>query len=148
MMRARAYLSWCLLTIPCSALTVSNIGVPRSVDQNSCSTPKSNAAFDMADREAFAWFRAQRLTAGDELKVEWVAPDGSVALDAVYHDLPSASSLCFASRLPIAGFNYVSQPGVWKVRVVAGERTLAERDFRITGEAGGPRVTSGRRSPT
>jgi murein DD-endopeptidase MepM/ murein hydrolase activator NlpD len=140
-------LTACLFLIgPCSALTVSNVVVSRAVDQNSCSTPKSAAAFDMADREAFAWFRAQRLTAGDELRLEWLAPDGSVALDAVYHDLPTASSLCFASRLPIAGFNYVSQPGVWKVRVVAGERTLAERDFRITGEAGGLRVTSVRRS--
>ncbi len=139
---------WCLLTFPSLAVSVTNVVVTRSVDQNSCSTPKAAAAFDMADREAFAWFRAQRLNAGDELKVEWLAPDGSVALDAVYHDLPAASSLCFASRLPIAGFNFVSQPGAWKVRVVSQEHTLAERDFRITGEAGGLRVTAVRRSST
>jgi murein DD-endopeptidase MepM/ murein hydrolase activator NlpD len=147
-MRARASFLWCLLTFPSLALNVSNVVVTRSVDQSSCSTPKAVAAFDMADREAFAWFRAQRLSAGDELKVEWLAPDGSVALDAVYHDLPTASSQCFASRLPIAGFTFVSQPGVWKVRIVAGEHTLAERDFRITGEAGGLRVTAVHRSST
>jgi murein DD-endopeptidase MepM/ murein hydrolase activator NlpD len=142
-------LAVCLFLIPsCSALTVSNIVVTKSVDQNSCSTPKPAAAFDLSDREAFAWFRAQRLAAGDELRLEWLAPDGSVALDAVYHDLPTVASLCFASRLPIAGLNYASQPGTWKVRVAAGEHILAERDFRITGEAGGLRVTSLRRLPT
>src|SRR5579872_300794 len=146
MMRLRVLLVLCLLAPTCFGLTVSNVIVARSVDQNSCSTPKPVASFDMADREAFAWFRAQHLSAGEEVKVEWLAPGGAVALDAVYRDLPSEPSLCFASRLPIAGFNYVVQAGAWKVRVTAGDRTLAEREFRITGETLGLRVTSVRRS--
>src|SRR5579859_1343122 len=148
MMRLRVLLVLCLFPFACFGLTVSNVIVARSVDQNSCSTPKSSASFDLSDREAFAWFRAQHLNVGDEVKLEWIAPGGGVALDAVYRDLPSSPSLCFASRLPIAGFNYVTQTGSWKVRVTAGDRTLAERDFRVTGETLGLRVTSIRRSNT
>src|SRR5438876_12097534 len=103
-MQARAYILFCLPFLPCSAATVSKGIVARSVDENSWATPKASAAFDTADREAFAWFRAQHLSASDELKVEWLAPDGSVALDAAYQDIPAAASLCFATRLPIAGF--------------------------------------------
>src|SRR5438876_1062057 len=99
-MRARAYILLCLPFVPCSAATVSKIIITRSVDENSCSTPKAAASFDTADREAFAWFRASRLSVSG-LKVEWVAPDGGVALDAEYRDIPAASSLCLATRLPI-----------------------------------------------
>ncbi|HXR24013.1 MAG TPA: hypothetical protein VN742_01540, partial [Candidatus Binataceae bacterium] len=147
-MQARAYILFCLLFLHCSAATVSKIIVTRSVDENSCSTPKAAAAFDTSDREAFAWFRAQRLSASDDLRVEWLAPDGSVALDAAYRDIPAASSLCFATRLPIAGFGEASQPGAWTVRVVSGGKTLAEIGFRIAGEVGSFRVTSVQRSST
>src|ERR1051326_2440825 len=147
-MRARASILFCLLALPCPAATVSKIIVTRSVDENSCSTPKVASAFDTADREAFAWFRAQHLSASDDLKVEWLAPDGSVALDAAYRDIPAASSLCFATRLPIAGFAAASQPGAWTVRVVSSGKILAAAGFRIAGEVGALRVTSVKRSPT
>lgn len=147
-MQARAYILFCLPFLPSSAATVSKIIVTRSVDENSCSTPKAAASFDTADREAFVWFLAQRLRASDDLKVEWLAPDGSVALDAAYQDIPAASSLCFATRLPIAGFAAASQPGAWTVRVVSGGRTLAASAFRIAGEVGSLRVTSVQRSST
>jgi len=97
-MQARAYILCCLLFLPCSAATVSRIIVTRAVDENSCTTPKAAAAFDTSDREAFAWFRAQRLSASDDLRAEWLAPDGSVALDAAYRDIPAAFPLCFATR--------------------------------------------------
>src|ERR1700737_2492396 len=145
-MQARAYILFCLLFLPCSAATVSKIIVTRSVDENSCSTPRVAAAFDTGDREAFVWFRTQRLSASDDLKVEWLAPDGSVALEAVYQDIPAASSLCFATRLPIAGFAAASQPGAWTVRIVSGGRNLGTSEFRIAGQTGTLRVTGVRRS--
>ena len=145
-MRASPYILTCLLSLPCYATTISKVVVSRSVDENSCSAPKPAAAFDAADREAFVWFRAQRLKRGDELKVEWVAPNGSVAQDAVYQDLPAASSVCFATRLPIAGFTAASQPGAWTVRVVSAGRTLGTSEFRIAGQTGTLRVTGVRRS--
>lgn len=146
-MRACAYILCCALPLPCFAASVSKIIVSRLIDDNSCSAPKPARTFDTSDREAFVWFRA-RVTAGEELNVEWLAPDGSIAQNAVYKDLPTAPSLCFATRLPIAGFGPVSQPGTWTVRVVSGERSLAASTFRITGESGALRVVKVRRSPT
>jgi len=105
---------------------------------------------DTSDREAFVWFRAQRVRAGEELKVEWLAPDGTLALDADYQDLPAAQSLCFVSRLPIAGFGAAAQTGAWSVRIVSGQRTLASSGFRMNGVAGGGslRVNSVERTAT
>lgn len=147
-MQARVYILSCLVFLPCSAATVSKVIISRSVDENSCSAPKPAASLDAADREAFAWFRAQRLTTSDDLNVQWLAPDGTIALDAAYRDLPAASSLCFVTRLPIAGFAAESQPGAWSVRVVSGGKTLATRGFRVTGDPGSLRVTSVRRAAT
>ena len=145
-MQARAQIVFCLLCLPCGAATVSKIVVTRTVDATSCAVPKAVASFDTASREAFLWFHAQRLASEDDLKVEWVAPDGTLALEAAYHDIPAASSLCFVTRLPIAGFAAASQPGDWTVRVVSRQKTLASAGFRITGETGAVRVTSVRRA--
>ena len=149
-MQARAFILWCALTLSASAATVSKMVITRSVDENSCAVPKSVAALDTSDREAFVWFRAQRLRPGEELKVEWLAPDGSVVLDAAYQDLPAAPSLCFATRLPIAGFAAAGQTGAWTVRIVSGKQTLASSSFKMNGVSGGGtlRVTSVERAVT
>ena len=144
-MRARAFLLSCVLTLPCLAADVSRIIVARSVDENSCAAPKPVSSIDASAREAFVWFRAAHLQAGEELKIEWISPDGAVAQEGAYQDLPAASSLCFAARLAIAGF---AQPGAWTVRVSSGARTLGSAAFRIIGDSGALRVTGVRRSST
>ncbi len=136
-MRARTSILWCALTLSASAATVSKVVVTRSVDENSCAVPKAAGALDTSDREAFVWFRAQRVRPGEDLKVEWLAPDGTVALDADYRDLPAAQSLCFATRLPIAGFSAAAQTGAWTVRIVSGQKTLASSGFRMNGVRAG-----------
>ncbi|MGA2598433.1 MAG: peptidoglycan DD-metalloendopeptidase family protein [Bryobacteraceae bacterium] len=122
----------------------------RSVDESSCAVPKAAAVLDTSDREAFVWFRAQRVRSGEELKVEWLAPDGTVALDADYQDLPDAQSLCFVARLPIAGFGAAAQTGAWTARIVSGQKTLGTSGFRMNGVAGGGslRVNSVERTGT
>lgn len=96
------------------------------------------------DRQAFVWFVALQVRTGDQLRVEWVDPAGSVSNTAEYGELPSAGELCFTAQLPIAGFAPASQPGEWTVRVVANGRVALSRNFNIAGAAdtGGPVVTS------
>jgi murein DD-endopeptidase MepM/ murein hydrolase activator NlpD len=95
-------------------------------------------------RQAFLWFVARQVHAGEQLHVEWVDPSGTVSTAADYGDLPNAAELCFTSQLPIAGFAPASQGGVWTVRVVSNGRILFSRQFTIAAEVdtGGPIVTS------
>ncbi len=85
----------------------------------------------------FFWFIAQQVRAGDELKVEWLDPDGKLAASANYESLPAAGELCLLTQLPLAGFAPANQPGTWAVRVVSGTATLISRTFEIQKDPSG-----------
>jgi len=96
------------------------------------------------DRQAFVWFLALHVRAGDQLRVEWLDPSGTVSTAADYGQLPTAGELCLTAQLPIAGFAPASQPGNWTVRAVSNGTVAFSRTFTIAGDTdyGGPVVTS------
>jgi murein DD-endopeptidase MepM/ murein hydrolase activator NlpD len=100
--------------------------------------------FQPVDRQAFVWFVALQVRAGDHLRVEWLDPAGVVATTAEYGELPQAGELCLTSQLPIAGFAAASQPGNWTVRGVANGAVAFSRTFSIAADTdnGGPVVSS------
>ena len=115
-------------------------------DEQTCTVGKPAASFRVVDQQAFVSFIADGIRAGDRLRVDWIDPHGQVSLSTPYEDLPAAPSLCFITRLPIAGFAPASDPGAWSVRVVVNETTRFERRFEITGEPeSGPQVASATR---
>jgi murein DD-endopeptidase MepM/ murein hydrolase activator NlpD len=126
------------------AITVRESRIASSVNEQSCTIPKAVAVFQPADRQAFLWFLARQLRAGDQLRIEWLDPSGAVSTAVDYGDLPNASELCFTTQLPIAGFAPATQPGRWHARAVANGSELFSREFTIAGETdtGGPAVTS------
>jgi murein DD-endopeptidase MepM/ murein hydrolase activator NlpD len=115
-----------------------------SVSEQTCVAPKAVSVFQPVDRQAFVWFVALQVHAGDQLRVEWLDPSGAVATTAEYGVLPSAGQLCFTSQLPIAGFAPASQPGNWTVRALANNSVAFSRTFNIAGisDNGGPVITS------
>jgi Peptidase family M23 len=100
--------------------------------------------FQPVDRQAFVWFMALQVRAGDQLRVEWLDPAGAIATTAEYGELPNAGELCLISQLPIAGAGPASQPGNWTVRAVANGSVAFSRTFIIapSNDNGGPVVTS------
>ena len=117
-----------------------------SVNEQSCTVvPKAAAVFQPTDRQAFLWFSARQIRAGDHLRIEWLDPSGAISTTSDYGELPNASELCFTTQLPIAGFAPASQPGRWRARAIANGTELFSREFTIAGEtedSGGPVVTS------
>jgi hypothetical protein len=115
-----------------------------SVSEQSCVVPKSVSIFQPVDRQAFVWFVALQVRSGDQLRVEWLDPSGTVSTTADYGELPMAGELCFTTQLPIAGFAPASQPGNWTVRAVANGAVAFSRTFTIAAEIdnGGPVVSS------
>ena len=114
------------------------------MSEQACVVPKSAASFQPSQRQAFLWFAARDVKAGDRLRVEWVNPAGVISTTAEYGELPNAPQLCFTTQLPIAGFAPASQPGMWTARAIANGKQLFAREFQIAGEVdtGGPMVTS------
>ncbi|MEP7366027.1 MAG: M23 family metallopeptidase [Acidobacteriota bacterium] len=83
------------------------------------------------------------MRAGDRLAVEWLEPGGQIHASSAYDQLPTASSLCFVTGLPLGGFPASQLPGVWTVRVISGPAVLASRTFEVTGsiDPSAPRIT-------
>jgi murein DD-endopeptidase MepM/ murein hydrolase activator NlpD len=138
-----------LAAVACQAASIRQLSLGSAADQPSCTIAHARNSFDVNDRQVFVHFVADRIRAGDRLTIEWVDSAGTVAANAPYEDLPGASSLCFLSQLPVAGFPPASEPGRWSVRIVLNGRPIASRDFRIAEEAaaGGPHVASVVRRP-
>ena len=145
-MRSRAFLVGSLLWfLPAAwAITVQESRTALSVSEQTCVAPKAVSVFQPVDRQAFVWFVALQVRAGDKLRVEWLDPAGTLATTAEYGELPTAGELCFTSQLPIAGFAPASQPGNWTVRAVANGSEAFSRTFTIApaNDNGGPVVTS------
>jgi len=127
-----------------SAINVRDSRVTSAVNEESCTVPKPVAVFQSTQRQAFLWFTARQVRAGDRLRVEWLDPVGAISTAVEYGELPNAPQLCFTTQLPIAGFAPASQPGVWTARAIANGKQLFTRQFQIAGEvdSGGPIVTS------
>jgi murein DD-endopeptidase MepM/ murein hydrolase activator NlpD len=125
------------------AATVSRAIISTTVDQFSCTAPAATSRVEASKRQVFLWFMAERVHAGDQLRVEWLNPSGQVADSAVYPELPDAPSLCFTTQLPVAGFAPASSPGQWQARVLVNGTVAVTRDFQVTGgaEPGGLKVS-------
>jgi murein DD-endopeptidase MepM/ murein hydrolase activator NlpD len=141
---ARFILSFVSLGASAWALTVQDGRTTSSVSEQSCVAPKAVSVFQPADRQAFVWFVALQIRSGDQLRVEWLDPRGTVSTTADYGELPTAGELCFTAQLPIAGSAPASQPGNWTVRAVSNGKLAFSRSFTIAADTdnGGPVVNS------
>jgi murein DD-endopeptidase MepM/ murein hydrolase activator NlpD len=126
------------------AITVRDSRIASSVNEQACTVPRATAVFQSTDRQAFLWFLARQVRAGDQLRIEWLDPSGAVSTTVDYGQLPDAAELCFTTQLPIAGFAAASQPGRWRARALANGSELFSREFTIASQTdtGGPAVSS------
>jgi murein DD-endopeptidase MepM/ murein hydrolase activator NlpD len=122
---------------PLKAITVRQSAVGAVASDQGCAVARQAISFAPSERQVFFWFIAQQVHTGDELKVEWIDPDGKVAAAASYDTLPTAPELCLLTQLPLAGFAAANQPGTWAVRAVSGGATLISRTFEIQKDPSG-----------
>src|SRR5258708_2756788 len=72
--------AWILALVPSAqAVTVRQSIVTASVSEQSCTVPKPTAIFQPIQRQAFLWFVARQVRAGDQLRVDWIDPSGSIS---------------------------------------------------------------------
>ena len=126
-----------LALVPAHAITVRQSAVGAAAREQGCAITRQSVSFVPSERQVFFWFIAQQVRSGDELKIEWIDPEGRVAGTANYDSLPAAPELCLLTQLPLAGFGPASQPGIWAVRAVSGGVTLLSRTFEIRKDPSG-----------
>lgn len=128
-------LAFCGITITASAGALRPATLGKSANEATCAvTPAAGNRFSVTDSEAFVAFLADRVSPGETLRIDWIAPNGEIESSVPYDGLPAASSLCFVSHLPIAGFQPAANPGTWQVRIYWNQQLAQTRSFTIAGE--------------
>lgn len=135
MCRFSLVLALCGITTTVFGGTVRPPTLGKSANETTCTVTGPAARFTVTDSEAFVAFHADRVSPGETLRIDWVAPSGEIESSIPYEGLPAASSLCFVSHLPIAGFQPAANPGTWQVRIYWNQRLAQTRSFDIVGEA-------------
>jgi murein DD-endopeptidase MepM/ murein hydrolase activator NlpD len=77
------------------------------------------------------------------MAVEWVGPGGDTVWSADYGALPAVRTLCFVNALPLAGYEWGSRGGMWRVRIRVGGVSAWEGTFRVEAPAAGSVVIQG-----
>jgi len=124
--------------------TVRDTLLGLQADENRCIVRKTGVRFDSSAEQIFFRFVAGGLRRGDRLQIDWISPGGEVVSSAPYEELPAASSLCFLSALPVAGYAAGASPGEWRARVTVNGAVAHDRRFIIAGvtQTGGLRISA------
>ena len=113
------------------AAQVGSLALGSAANEQACQITKPGSEFPAAVPQVFFRFVTSQVAAGESLRVEWVSPGGIVESKLDYEQLPAAPSICILTQLPVGGFRPATQPGIWTARVVAGDRLLGIRQFRL-----------------
>src|SRR5258708_4069382 len=80
------------------AMTVRQSAIGAAAQDQGCAITRHTTTFAPSERQVFFWFIARQVRAGDELKVEWLDPEGKVQNTASYDSLPPAGELCLLNQ--------------------------------------------------
>lgn len=139
-LRRSLLLAVCAILAPVAlpAAAVSQMTLGAVAQEDACAVSAVAVSFESTTPQIFLRFVLARVTAGDQITVEWVDPAGRVSSAAPYEQLPAAPSLCLLSQLPVGGFGPAQHPGTWTVRIVSRGAVLDKRHFQITGSVTSP----------
>ncbi|MFZ5928773.1 MAG: M23 family metallopeptidase [Acidobacteriota bacterium] len=129
-----AHLAVLLLVFAAAAqgVEISRLETGLAAEPGACRLSRRASSVQAGDPQILVRFTA-RASAGESMAVEWVSPAGSVAQSTEYANLPPGRTVCVVNALQIGGFPPATQPGRWRVRVMAGGRVAGVREFDILG---------------
>ncbi len=122
-------LVWLTLAFPVAAVTVEQKLTTRYVDTSNCNTPEASSLFANSDGRIYLWFLLNGTQTGDRLRVEWIAPGGSINRAASYNPLDSGGRRCFYDSLLIA--DLANRTGQWSIRLYYNDGLLFTLTFTL-----------------
>jgi uncharacterized protein (TIGR03437 family) len=125
--------------------TVTEVVVSNVKNESSCNAGPAISVFSPTDTEVVVYLKIHDLLAGDQLRAEWVRPNGTIASNAPWAPLAEAGNWCFLTRMGIADTSLATTPGIWHVRIFNNDILLTTATFTISagGATGGNLITNG-----
>lgn len=133
---ARLGLAILLTAVTAFAASVRESTTAATASDSSCAVSAPSGTFRAEQPQIFFRFVARSIRPSDQVRVDWVNPEGQVELSTPWTGLPSAQSLCFLTQMPLAGFPASGKPGKWTIEVVVNDRLVHQHGFRLEGEPG------------
>lgn len=115
------------------AIELSPLETGLAAAGGSCRLLRRTSSIDARAPEVLVRFTARAAAAAESLRVEWIDPEGGIAMSSTYENLPAKRSVCVINALPVGGFEPATRPGKWRVRVAAGGQVLREQEFDLLG---------------
>lgn len=122
-----------LIAAAAPGVEISRLETGPAAVEGACRLSRAADSVQASDPQILVKFTATA-GAGESFAVEWVNPAGEVAERTGYEDLPRGGTVCVVNALQVGGFAASTQPGRWRVRVVAGGRVVGQREFDIVGK--------------
>lgn len=95
----------------------------------SCEAPPALARMRPGVSTVNFWFLVRGVQAGDQPRVDWIAPDGGLYTFSSWPSLPSSGDFCFYAPLPAAFLE--GRAGRWQARLHWNGQTLATRNLDV-----------------
>ncbi|MEP7274400.1 MAG: choice-of-anchor D domain-containing protein, partial [Acidobacteriota bacterium] len=89
-----------------------------------CTPPQIKTTFAPTDARVYQWTLVSGALAGDQVRWEFIQPNGSVYLTSATLSLSGGGNRCFWVGIDIAGTVAATLPGNWQVRVIYNDLPL------------------------
>jgi len=119
------------------AVTLQQAYTATAPSDAACNPGPSASTFLTTDATVFLYVLVSSASAGDQLSVDWIRPDGVVYASGSFPALPSGGSYCFDDGIDVAGATAAQYPGVWAIRGYWNGVTLFTRNFTLNQAGGG-----------
>lgn len=124
-------LLWVMTLLPLTAATIPKAVLSAEANEQQCIEPAPSTRFRSSDRQAFLWFLAEKVSDGEQVRIDWVSPSGQVVTSSDYGEMRAAPRLCFVNALPLAGKAWAVEGGTWTARVLVNGEVTLERRFEL-----------------
>ena len=82
-----------------------------------CQAPASVSTFQSTDPAVYLYYLMSGVQAGDQTRVDWVAPDGAIPASHSYTQSGGSSGRCYWEQMQIGFGPGEAKPGDWVVKV-------------------------------
>ncbi len=98
------------------AATLDAAFTTRAPSDESCNPAPNVSTFLTTEATIWLYVSVSHAAGGDQLRVEWVRPDGQVYETSQYTPLPHEGDWCFDDYIAVAGRSAAQYPGLWTIR--------------------------------
>ncbi len=117
-----------------AAVTLVKALMSTSPNDQNCNPGPTVTTFPNTTADAWLYFEVSGAAVGDQVHVDFLAPNGTLYLTDTFDPLTISGTVCFSASLHITGTTAANQPGTWTARAVYNGSPITTQTFSITGQ--------------